>query len=95
MTALKPLLCAALVIPGSGCATVINPKRVALPDDSQGPVDVDIVLMDVIFTASLGLFVDFAQGTLRMPTPGYRGLGYDPGLFGGYSELPSPPSPRP
>ncbi len=41
---MKALVVALVVLLVSGCATIVYPKHVALPEDEQGPMDVNMLM---------------------------------------------------
>ncbi len=79
---MKTLACALLLLTSTGCATMIYPKRCALPEEMRGGIDWSMVQMDVMFSGGIGLLIDLIHGTIYRPVEGYRGRGYDAGLFG-------------
>ena len=80
MRIMRAIACALLASSATGCATVVYPKRVALPEEKRAGIDWTMVATDVMFTGGLGLIVDFCHGTIYRPPDGYRGRGFDRGL---------------
>ena len=68
------LLCSALAL-SSGCATYVHPERAAVPVRHRGPVDGMMIFLNILFTGGLGLFLDFAHGTIYLPREDYFGPG--------------------
>ena len=75
------IACILLLLSSTGCATLVYPKRTALPKEKRGGIDWSMFQMDVMFTGGIGLLIDFIHGTIYQPEKGYHGRGYDPGLF--------------
>jgi len=68
------LLCSVMAF-SSGCATYVHPERAAVPVAYRGSVDGVMLFLDILFTAGLGLFLDFAHGTIYLPSEKYFGPG--------------------
>jgi hypothetical protein len=81
MRRLAATACAFLLVSSSGCATLVYPRRSALPEDMRGGIDWSMFQLDVMFTGGIGLLIDFIHGTIYQPLKGYRGRGTDAGLF--------------
>jgi hypothetical protein len=92
MKHLRTLLCIFILISSSGCATMLYPRRVALPEEKRAGIDWTMFNSDILFTAGIGLIIDFLHGTIYRPVEGYRGTGFDRGLFtpGKMPEYPGP-----
>ena len=51
----------------TGCATIFYPDRVNQPYDQRGPIDVGMLVLDILFFFPLSLIVDLLTGALWIP----------------------------
>jgi hypothetical protein len=61
------VLCLSFALSMTSCATMFHPNREDQPREQRGRVDVPLIILDVVFTAGLGVIVDVVKGTAWAP----------------------------
>jgi len=70
MSARQLVLLLGLVAVGfaaSGCATIVHYERCFVPPEERGPIDVPMVIWNILNNLGLGLIVDFLTGAIYVP----------------------------
>ena len=51
----------------SGCATIVHYERCFVPPEERGPIDVPMLIWNILETFGIGLVVDFLTGAIYVP----------------------------